>query len=630
VAGSNLQVITPPDDLEVDRRPPPASLSDLRDWFFWEIEEARNARAHIEHVWRDVLRMYEAIPRHATRDVPIPGAPNLEVPIGAIAADAIYAQAIDTIFQISPIVTVRPTGDEFVDVGKSLQRLINWGVTNEWGLRRAAEHTILDDVQLGTGIYYIPFVTQTYKTMTQERVTWAAPQIHSIPVEDFYLPGSSPPQLTHSRWAAFIRRMTLVQLQVSAKKLDWDLDGIQKTGSQGFVRDRRERLAKTRQSGESETDFFEVVEGHVSFDIDGDGIPEDLLVIGDVSSQQLLRVTPNPFDQRWPFETMTYQARAHMFYGIGVVEMLAAFEDEASEVHNQRTLNMILANSRMWGGKAGHIDETQDVWPNKIILSQNPKEDFIPYQMGDVYPSSLDAEQIILAYAEKRSGINDLATGRGAGLGTRTPGITALTAVQSVNQRFTPAFDAKRLATAAAVRQCLYRYQERALLNDPAVRRKFQRILGDEQGIRVFELMRSREFDDGFFVELTASSASINRDADRQNAVMLSNLLGNYYAKLLELMMLVANPAQPVSPEVRKTGLKIIDAASEAMDRTIRTFDLIRDPETFVVRVRDVFEQEANQSGVQPAQIADMMQQFANIGAQGGNGAAPAEGGLPI
>src|SRR6185437_6671880 len=96
-----------------------------------------------------------------------------------------------------------------------------------------------------------------------------------------------------------------------------------------------------------------------------------------------------------------------------------------------------------------------------------------------------------IAMAERRVGINDLSTPRpSAVLGSRTPGITALSMLQQVNRRFTPAFDAVRLACAGAVRQCLYRYQERLLAGDRESERHIRRVLGDAEGDLVISLLK--------------------------------------------------------------------------------------------------------------------------------------------
>ena len=126
-------------------------------------------------------------------------------------------------------------------------------------------------------------------------------------------------------------------------------------------------------------------------------------------------------------------------------------------------------------------------------------------------------------------------------------------------------------------------------------------------------------FDEHLDIELTASSASVNREADRQNSILLSNILAQYYQRTLELISIASNPQTP--DEVRKVAIKISTAAGEVIDRTIRRFDQVRDPATFVV---DMDEELArlNQQGGLPQEA---MQQLFGMLAQGAGQQQPLE-----
>ena len=528
-------VPTSPDAPDDRRRFTPERLDGLADHLREELDDAESSRFGRDVTWRECLRMYHGQPEHPVRDVPIPNAPNIEIPLGATAADAIYAQSIDTIWQVSPVVTTRALDGRFVKHAKALQRLINWGVANEWCLRDAINHSTLDSTQLGTGIYYIPWLETRRKTMTQTKLVSASPKIRSLAIEDFFVPGSACPSAHDSRWAATRTRYTPTQLTTRAALQGWDIDGVQTTGDTSLVRERRENQHRDRPSGEAMRELVEVFSVFIDYDIDGDGLAENLMVDYEKAGNKILRAVYNPFDRCRPFESFVYQPKPHFFYGIGVIEMLKELERAVTDVSNYWLLNMLLANTRVWAVKEGVFQEGSEIWPNKQIATPNPDSDIRALQMADVYQSAPQAVGILTQFAERRSGVSDIAQGRGASLGSRTPGITALSAMQNVNQRFTPAFDNLRLATAAAVRQCLYRYQERLMMDDRAVQDKLRRLLGPEDGQLVIEVLSRPDFDNSFEIELTASSASINREADRQNAMLLLQFLGQYYSKPDEL-----------------------------------------------------------------------------------------------
>ena len=196
-----------------------------------------------------------------------------------------------------------------------------------------------------------------------------------------------------------------------------------------------------------------------------------------------------------------------------------------------------------------------------------------------------------------------------------------MTALQQVNRRFTPAFDSMKMCISASLRQACYRVSERLLSGDQKAMLAIYNILGHEDGNRVIGVLKRDSFDEFVDMELTAASASINREADRQNAVMLTNILGQYYQKTIELVMLASNPQTP--PEVASVAKKIAASASEVIDRTIRTFDQVRDPGTFIIE----FDKELNSiektSGDQQA-LMGLMQTLTGGGAQDGQLQLPA------
>ena len=244
---------------------------------------------------------------------------------------------------------------------------------------------------------------------------------------------------------------------------------------------------------------------------------------------------------------------------------------------------MYLANCRAIISKTGTFPGgTVTMWPYKNIEVQDP-ENVKFVEMADVYNSGPAAISMLTGFAERRTGANESIAKPSQILGSRTPATTALTLQQQVNRRFTPAFDQMRLATAGAVKQCLYRYQERLLADDLAVEAFIKEMLGDEDGAIVVETLRNKNFDNEIDIELTASSSSVNRDVDKQNAILLVNILMQYYQRVLELTTVAANPQ--IAQEVRDVARQIVEKASEVMDRVIRTFDQIRDPENFIVEM---------------------------------------------
>lgn len=568
-------------------KPTADQLARLNAWLTQEIDDAISARKQQEALWRELLRMYEGVPKNPAKyNSIIEGYEAIEITLGAIATDSIYAMAINLLYTVAPLVTSRAVRARWVPHAKALQVFVNHVAENEINLRKASEHTIFDNCQLGSGIYYIPF-TERVKRTYSTKVVSRGPMVISVPPEDFLTPGGAYDDLQLSRWCAMRIWHTEDELQTRAKFRGWKIDAAQEYAGKDWVRTRREALARTYTNvPDRRALVYEDYDIYAHYDLDEDGFDEDILVSWNYGAKEVMKVRFNPYDTR-PFEAMRYQLRPHLFPGIGVMEMTRPYQQEVTELHNHQIINTMLANTRMWAVRTGTLDEgTVAVWPNKVLEFSDPEADIKELKLSDINASLPQTQAMAIGLAEQRTGSNSMGNPRPSQImGSRTPANTTIALLQQVNQRFTPAFDDIRLATGGAVKQAIRRYAELVQDGDQGVVAHIQQLLGENDAALLIELLQQPDYAQAVAVELTASSATANRDADRQNAVMLVNLLGQYYAKTLELVAIAANPQTPEA--VRSVARKIADSAGELIDRTIRTFDQIRDPSAFIIQIED-------------------------------------------
>lgn len=621
------------DELEVDEE----SLDNLSRWIDTELKRADGSRSELRLVWESNLRLYEAVAEQLRRNIPIENASNIEIPLGAIAADSVYAQIINTIFQIEPLITVREVGEtgEFVENIKALQRFVDV-LARKIRLRPAAENAILDDVKLGTGILYTRWEERRKKTAASSEVISRGPIVQGVAIEDFFVPGGACDDLDRERWVALRYNLTENELRLRERDLEWEIESAQETATQDRVRQLRERLGRHdgfgSRKGNENTDrsggrMFEIYDIYCYWDIDNDGIDEDLLVTWDKGSRTILKIGFNPYDRR-PFSVMRYQLREYLFYGLGVVEMLRPFQRGATNLYNHWVDNSLLANTRFWVGKHGAIPNNQmRVWPNRYLAVANPATDIIPHQMADTYPSAPAAIQQTISFAERRVGLPEVSGNRPGGvLGSRTPGITALSVLQKTNERFGPAFESARTGVAGAVRQAIFRYQERLLAGDFDVENDIRSMLGDERGDLVIALLKDARFDDTVAVELTASNAQVNKEADRQNWLLLMQQVITLGERLVGLAQIM--DSQEVGPVTKNVAGQLAEVARELLERVYRSFDQVRDPRQLLIDMNAAIEEaEAQQPPDAMAQLGGLLggminqQEVVNGAAGDGTGA---------
>lgn len=561
-----------------------AQHKELLDWVAAAVEDALAAKSRQDILHTDLLRMYEAVPINPARYANfLEGYKAIEIPLGAIATDSIYAQTLDLIFTISPLLTCRAQDGRYIKHAKAMQRLANF-LPDEMNLREAAEHMLFDTCQLGTGCYYVPFTETVLKT-SGYKVTERGPKIMAIPPEDIIVFGGSYQNIQNQALFGIRFWYTESEMQGHKKFRKWDISAAKPCPSKDVVRARREIHAlSTEEKTNTHVTRYETYELYIQYDIDGDGAAEDLLVNYDRTGRALCRVRYKPYEST-PARVARYQIRPHMFYGVGVMEMLKVFQEETTDLHNHQVLNVMLANVRMWAVKRGALATGSiEVFPGRAVPFSDPANDVKELRLSDIYSSLPATQAMVIGLAERRVGINDINLPKPSQvIGSRTPGITTMSMLQQVNKRFTPAFDQMRLATGGAIIEGIMRYSERIQDGDPQVENYFRELLGDEDSALVIEILSKPNFLQRVAVELTASSASVNREADRQNSIMLVNLLGQYYDKALQLVQLASNPQ--IAAPVRDAAQKIAQAAGEVIERTIRTFDQVRDPQTFIVDI---------------------------------------------
>lgn len=599
----------------------------LMDYLTLETEMAYSARQGQETNWIECLRQYEGVPKNPYKAIPFENAPNMEVTLGAIATDALYAQSLTNAFSQSPVLTIRPTrraeeDKTLVEASKALEDFVEWAVVNEFNLREACEHSFLDIVQLGTGVHYSPYVEFTKKTRYRKIIDFG-PRIRAIPPEDFLAPSGMATIVDQLPWVDLRFYMTKGDLRNHTKDKDpfnrWETTNFKPVASIDYMRQRRERMGRS-ETTDAYAKLYEVHKTYVSFDYDNDGEDEELVIIWDRTTKEIAWLNYALEDSR-PIEFGVYQVRSHQLPGLGVMEMLGTYQDALSDSFNDRSTNIKLANMRFFVSRTGAIDEgTIAAWAGRNIAVANPESDLKAVELGEVYPSAFTNDTVIVSMAERRCGINELNTPRPSQvLGSRTPAFTTSALLQQQSNRFAPAFDNMRKFGARSVVQCLWRYHEQLLvqLDDGPCATNIRRVMGDTRGNLVIALLRTDDFIQNVSVEMTASTAAVSKDAEKQNIIMLVNLIGSYYQRTLDLLNVASSPDAP--EPVKVLAKEIAEKSGALIERAVRTFDNIRDPHTFILETGDALDKMDN---VQPGTLNQLLQILAQTAQQGVGGPA--------
>ena len=596
----------------------PLKLTDkLRGKLRTELKEdhdkAISGRQYIDQTWRTCLRMYQGNPAQ-NRWIPFENAPFIEVTIGAENCDSVVAQMQDLIFQVARPLTVRCRKAEFDKAAEVAQKYADWGVeSGKWCWRPSTKTWTNDVAQMGTAVYYIPWIERVRKTDLY-KITDFGPEIQCIAPENLIVPTNATNVQT-CKFATIRDKMDKYTARIRGANEGWTIDDENSVGPENDVTKDRRKLSGVNDDS-ANTKELNIGYTWGLYDVDDDGIQESVYIVWNMISGNVLKLSWYQYDCR-PFVVGVYQERSHVFYGLGVLEMDASYEQEITEIRNNRVWNMMMRNMACFKGPEQAMPEVKVLYPGKYFSTD--AGDIEPMAMGEADNAPVQAEMIAMSNAKNRVGVNELnATSR---LGGRTPGITALSALQQANRRFTTPFDNARIANAGAVMHCFYRTQEQVRAGNRKVVAQLKKILGDaDAGILIDLFKRSDvELHDALDIQLTASSVSINREADRQNMVMLSTIYEKYMQMVAMLAQVKANPPFHGADKEAEAASKNLN---KVMLRILQTFDQVSDVESYLLTLDDVPEGQP-----MPPQLAEMMGGANNPNAQG---QLPQNGGPPI
>jgi hypothetical protein len=583
-------------------------------------KSALQARAGWENMCRTAIRMYQGTPPDHARWLPFENAPVIEVTIGAMACDTVISQAEDLIFQVKPPLTIRSRKGDFDDAADAVQDLVNHGVESGfWNFEPGVKEGLIDQVQLGMVVGYIPYTKTVRKTDVREVVTFG-PKIHCLAPEDFIIPANATKNIQTCEFATMRMWMGKDELNLRARLNNWTVDDAAAPDTSSVIRADRLRTAGVSGGQLDTKPPVTIGDTFIYFDIDDDGIEEDLEVIWNMTSGNVLKVMYNRYDSR-PFVLECYQDRAHTAFGLGVLEMMIPFEREVTEIHNNHIWNMMLANTKMYQGPSTGMQETTAAYPGKYLINdEGPQGEIKVLDMGEVNGTAIQAESVVTAMGRERIGTTQISAPIRSS--SRTPGISMLSMMQQANRRFTHPFNNMRNFGSQVVMHCLFRLQEQVRAGNKDVAKKLKEILGDDKAGLVIDLFKHSkvELTDALDIQLTASSVSVNRESDRQNMVMLATQIWPvYFQAMTQLAQFIAQPPFPGADKVAKQAEKAIN---KFFGKILKTFDQISDVRSLQVDLDDI-QPMMQQLGMEqvPGQLNGMMSQM------GQNGAGP--GGPP-
>jgi hypothetical protein len=604
----------------------------LTDYLWTELERATGDRKPWVDKLTKELEIYEALPAVAQKTFPWEDSSNLVLPIVASMVDTIFPRIYSTVFGTDPIYTFEEKDPDYQKHVKAVQFYIQRLVIEEVELPLVAVDWLLEAIIHGYSVVKVTWDKRVESVKTYDddgeiitdadRVVKDSPVVDRVPLPDFFFPTTAR-SLKTAPWLAHRIRTYWGEIQqLERMGIYKDVERIRyhyETSSTDYVR-KREEIEKLEPSFQEE---YELYEFWLTYDYDDDGAEENLLVTYHHDSRTILRAHFNPYQhQKKPFRELVYWPRHDRIGGIGIAHMVAPMQDEISTLHNQNIDNRTVAITRMWEVVAGSTADRnfKGAAPGRKVKVDKLGEEIQPMEMGTPIDAAFEVENVSYGYAQQRTGVNsDFVGGRDMGSGGgRETATTTMVRMQEARTRFNFTMDSVRAALTdigEIIFSLIYQFADREGLRES---------VGDEDGDLIREILSMPEGRIGSMIGLyiTASTASINREAEKQNLLALVQLIqGHNLSFEMPLVQLVLNPMSP--PELKNFAMDKLTGMHALFNRLLSLFDE-RNADAILGNLRSL--EEAAQAAP-PGQAGGALG-----GAPGGAapGAAPVPGmGLP-
>lgn len=588
----------------------------LEEYCYQELSDAFPAHTELEDLLEQNDRDYYAQSPTRRKTFPWPGAANLVIPLIGVVTDSIVARIVNTVFSVDPFWTINPLHKDMVDMAKPTQDFIEWSRKVEMDIYPEVKSACLEVVRDGHSwikTYWDLNISRYFDGNRYQNRKITRPVFKHILLNDIVRQVGIEDEM-QAEWIAHRVRFTDGQLR-------WRAAGKQIIGGEdleNILKQKDDTLEYIHRGTPSEgtlTKFNTMYEMHIDFPLKSErDLPSRIVVLFHYPSKTVMRCIHNPlFYHESPFTKLRFVEKKGKSDGLGIVEMLRGMQAELSTIHCQQLDNATLANTRFFLGKKNVVRDTLRIWPGRVVTVNNPKEDLIPMQLGEVYNSMQALEISVLSFAERRSGVSDYTLGRESSVvGNRSTATGTLAIIQEGNRRFDLNVRDLRSGLGVTGRKILE-------LNQQFRPKGLAYFLQGEDGHLVEEVLNlPTEFiANKLGVEITASSATVNKQVEQQGLIALIPTLVNDLKLGTESLMYIQDPN--IRPEAKEYIVKKMEGIHKLILRVVQTFD-IKDADDVV-------------GGLETMEgLHGLAREAQGIPGQPGGGAAPngAGTGLPI
>jgi len=605
--------------------------NEVINYIVTEILDVRDGseRKELEARWQKWRRQRRAKPEQATRNSPWRNAANITPPLTAQKVNTIFAKEIAAFAFKKPPVTVEASDVRYAEHAAALERFFKKLVESESALDMAKNlQTIFyEQISMGTEIVKVPFLVEKWAFKRKnalsgaiEQVTYTrrqSPVVQPIRLEDFF---TRPywKDLQRAPWVAIRYRYYRHELEQQVAMGAFDKDAVDKvisaplqTYDDGLVAAQTQRGVQTDSLGKVDANQeFEIYECYVFWDVDGDGISEDVKLWIHPETGALLRSEFNPLSMR-DVVPVIYLHDPDVLYGIGVCELTESLQDEVTTLHNMRLDGTTLAMQKVWAARRGLGLKDEEISPLAVIEMDDPHQDLNVIAFPDVAPSCLNGEMVAKDYADKVTGANDYM----AGFNDQTVGTAATVGgtmflAQQANSILNSILQNAEIAISNIYQIALFQCMANKDLLDLSFLSQEDQVLLQQ----IFS-MNVEQIPTQFQFKVKATDITKTEEARKQAYLAITQAYSMYGEKGLQLLQLMQQTGALQNPQLMVDFAQSLFVGSTEFIKRMMDFFDVGDPNDYLPFIDDMKLQLQMMDKQKAAQVAAMKQQFlAQIG----------------
>ncbi len=403
------------------------------DYIIEEQALAEDERQIREQKWKTFRRQSKALPENATKNFPWKGASNVSPPLMMSIIHTITSKLVASFADKKPLWKVEPRDEAFKDHASALTKYMNLLAIsrNHLNITDKKRSVFYDLARLGDQVIHLPWIfkQQKFRADTVEgteeevvKVLQDSPGFIPLRVEDFFIRGHFT-NIQDAPWVSRRNRFYYHELTQKAAQgifQNVELLTLESTAptDDNKIADEADLGIQITDSNVKESSVFDIYEAYCFWDIDGDGVMEDIIVTYEPTTRTILRTEYNKLGLR-PFENISYIKMPHSFYSLGVGDITTGMQQEAETLHNMDIDARHLGMMQMKVARRGSgLDENSEYYPGKTIIVDD-LNDFSTFKFDDISEGAFRAEQRASSYAREASGATAQMAGQDESAGNR-------------------------------------------------------------------------------------------------------------------------------------------------------------------------------------------------------------------